>query len=271
LPLFFNCHKSGKEAAVTKKPLAFLDANLYNNREYLTRLCKEIIQERIDIIWGAQCTVNIGDDEEALNLLYEAGCRMLFLGLETLNNKNLLQLNKPMNTDYYHRQVKGIHNAGIHIGAFFMLGLDEDDKFTFDKVYSFFQVNKIEVPYVHIYFPIPGTAMAESLKSDGRILEHYFDDCEFRQTKFSAPCSIAYFKSAGLSKAELEAGFVNLFTKITSLKNIIRRILVPDIRIAALILKMNLEARKKAKSMRRNVLKPESNVISYLPSGLSKV
>lgn len=260
-----------KEAAVTKKPLAFLDANLYNNREYLIMLCRQIVYEKIDIIWGAQCTVNIGDDEEVLNLLYEAGCRMLFLVLETLNNKNLLQLNKPMNIDYYHRQVKGIHNAGIHIGAFFMLGLDEDDELTFDNVYSFFQENKIEVPYVHIFFPTPGTATAEGLKSDGKILENYFDDHVFRQSKFSALCSIAYFKSAGLSKAELEAGFVNLFTKITSLKNIIRRVLVPDIRIAALILKMNMEARKKAKSMRKNKLKPESNVISYIPSRLSKV
>jgi hypothetical protein len=52
-----------------------------------------------------------------------------------------------------------------------MLGLNEDDKSTFDRIYSFFQENKIEVPYVHIYFPIPGTSMAEKLKSDGRILE----------------------------------------------------------------------------------------------------
>jgi radical SAM superfamily enzyme YgiQ (UPF0313 family) len=241
-----------KEVAKMKKPVAFLDANLYNNRKYIVQLCNRIIEEKIHIKWGAQCTVNIGDDEEVLNLLHKAGCRMIFLGLETLDNKNMVQLNKEMNADHYSRQVANIRRAGIQIGAFFMLGLDEDDEFTFGKIYSFFQQNKIEVPYVHIYFPIPGTSMAEKLKSDERILEDYFDDYAFKQSKFSAPCSLAYFSPLKLSKPELEAGFVNLFEKITSLKNIFKRILVPDLRIALLILKMNLEARRKSKSMVRN-------------------
>jgi radical SAM superfamily enzyme YgiQ (UPF0313 family) len=244
-----------KQVAEFKKPAAFLDANLYNNRKYLVQLCNKIIEENIHIKWGAQCTVNIGDDEEVLNLLHEAGCRMIFLGLETLDNKNMIQLNKEMNADYYSRQVKGIHRAGIQVGAFFMLGLDEDDESTFERIYSFFQENKVEVPYVHIYFPIPGTSMAEKLKSDGRILEDYFDDYQYKQSKFSAPCSIAYFAPSKLSKPELEQGFVRLFEKITSLKNIFRRIFVPDLRIALLILKMNLEARRKSKSMKRNAFK----------------
>jgi len=243
-----------KQAAQHQKPIAFLDANLYNNRKYLTLLCNRIIEEKIHIVWGGQCTVNIGDDTEALNLLHQAGCRMMFLGLETLDNKNMVQLNKEMNADHYSRQITNIRNAGIQIGAFFMLGLDQDDTSTFDKVYSFFQENKIAVSYVHIYFPIPGTSLAERLKTDGRILENYFDDYQYKQAKFSAPCSIAYFAPAKLTKPELEAGFLRLFEKITSLKNIFRRVFVPDLRIALLILKMNLEARRKSKSMKRNAV-----------------
>jgi len=249
-----------KQVAEFKKPAAFLDANLYNNRKFLVLLCNRIIEEKIHIKWGAQCTVNVGDDVEVLNLLHKAGCRMIFLGLETLDNKNMIQLNKEMNADYYSRQVKGIHRAGIKVGAFFMLGLDEDNKSTFDRIYSFFQENKVEVPYVHIYFPIPGTSMAEKLRSDGRILEDYFDDYQYKQSKFSAPCSIAYFSPSKLSKPELEKGFIRLFEKLTSLKNIFRRIFVPDLRIALLILKMNLEARRKSKSMIRNAA--ESNLIT---------
>jgi len=251
-----------KQAVEFKKPIAFLDANLYNNRKYLILLCSRIIEEKIHIKWGAQCTVNIGDDKEVLDLLHKAGCRMIFLGLETLDNKNMIQLNKEMNADYYSRQVKGIHHAGIQVGAFFMLGLDEDNKSTFDRIYSFFQENRIEVPYVHIYFPIPGTSMAEKLRSDGRILENYFDDYQYKQSKFSAPCSIAYFAPSKLSKPELEKGFVNLFEKLTSFKNIFRRIFVPDLKITLLILKMNLEARRKSRSMIRNTAESELKTIS---------
>jgi len=243
-----------KQVAELNKPIAFLDANLYNNRKYLTLLCDRIIEENIHIVWGAQCTINIGDDAEVLNLLHKAGCRMMFFGLETLDNKNMVQLNKEMNADHYSHQVTSIRRAGIQIGAFFMLGLDEDDSSTFDKIYSFFQDNRVAVPYVHLYFPIPGTSLAEKLRADGRILEDNFDDFQYKQSKFSAPCSLAYFSPAKLSKPELEAEFLRLFKNITSLKNIFRRIFVPNLRIALLILKMNLEARRKSKSMIRNAI-----------------
>jgi hypothetical protein len=111
-----------------------------------------------------------------------------------------------------------------------------------------------------LYFPIPGTSLADKLKTEGRILEDYFDDYQYKQAKFSAPCSIAYFAPSKLTKPELEAGFLRLFEKITSLKNIFGRIFVPDLRIALLILKMNLEARRKSRSMIRNA--KQSNLVN---------
>lgn len=249
-----------KQAAEFKKPIAFLDANIYNNRKYLVSLCNKILEEKISVLWGGQCTVDIGDDEEALSLLFKSGCRMLFLGLESLNNNNLNLLNKPMNADNYSRQISNMHNAGLKVGAFFLLGLDGDDLTSFEKIYSFFQDNKIEVPYAHIYFPIPGTSMAANLKNQGRILEEYFDKYLKKKTEFSAPCSVAYFTPANLSKQELESGFVHLFKRITSLKNIFRRALVPDLKLALIILKMNLEARRKYKSMSRNARKSENEL-----------
>ena len=243
------------QAAKFNKPIAFLDANIYNNKKYLILLCNRIIEEKIFVRWGAQCTVDIGDDTEILKLLYRSGCRMLFLGLETLNNKNLKQLNKPMNVSAYSMQISNIHSAGIYIGAFFMLGLDQDDHSTFDDVYYFFQKNKIEVPYVHLYFPVPGTALANNLKSQARVLEEHFDNYENKKSKFSAPCSIAYFNPSKLSRAELEKGFISLFKRLTTIHNIIKRGLILDFQVAKLILKMNFEARQKYKSMVKNAMK----------------
>jgi radical SAM superfamily enzyme YgiQ (UPF0313 family) len=239
-------------AAKFKKPVAFLDANIYNNRKYLILLCNRIIEEKISVRWGAQCTVDIGDDKEVLNLLNKAGCRMLFLGLETLDNKNLKQLRKPMNVDFYSHQVSNIHRAGIYVGAFFMLGLDEDDLSSFDKVYSFFQYNNIEVPYVHLYFPVPGTSLAGNLKRQGRILQEFFDNYLNKKARFSAPCSIAYFTPSKLSRGELETGYLQLYGKLTSYWNILKRTIVPDPIVAQIIFKLNLEARRKYKSMLKN-------------------
>jgi radical SAM superfamily enzyme YgiQ (UPF0313 family) len=244
-----------RQAAEFKKPIAFLDANIYNNRKYLISLCNTIIDNKISFLWGGQCTVNIGDDKDVLKLLHKAGCRMLFLGLESLDNNNLRLLNKPMNADYYSEQISNIHKAGIAVGAFFLFGLDGDDSAAFDKVYSFFEKNKIEVPYAHIYFPIPGTSLAEDLKSQERILGDYFEKYLEKKVEFSAPCSVAYFSPSRISKQELESGFVELFRKMTSLKSIYRRAIKTDYKLAIIILRMNLEARRKYISMRRNAKK----------------
>jgi len=243
-----------KEAAKFKKPIAFMDANLFNNRKYLYMLCNRIIDEKLSIIWGGQCTVNIGDDPVILKLLYKAGCRILFFGLESLDNKNLKLLNKPMDVDHYKNQIQNIHSAGISVGAFFILGLDSDDKKVFQNVYHFFQNNKIEIPYIHLYVPIPGTPLSDKLKSEGRILEEFYDDYLNKKAKFSVPCNIAYFTPAKITREELEKGFLNIFIRLTNFKDIIIRSLNSNWKIALLIFRMNLEARKKSKSMVKNAL-----------------
>jgi radical SAM superfamily enzyme YgiQ (UPF0313 family) len=87
---------------------AFKDVNIYNNRKYLLLLCSKIIDEGIDLLWGAQCTIDIGDDPEALSLLHQAGCRALFIGLESLSQKNLDGVRKPYTTSSYRSWAKQI-------------------------------------------------------------------------------------------------------------------------------------------------------------------
>lgn len=61
---------------------AFVDANLYNSRDYLLRLCSRIMEERLDLRWGAQSTIDVGEDPEVLALMKRSGCTILFIGLE---------------------------------------------------------------------------------------------------------------------------------------------------------------------------------------------
>jgi hypothetical protein len=66
---------------------------------------------------------------------------------------------------------------------------------------------------------------------------------------------VAYFSPSRISKQELESGFVELFRKITGLRSIFRRAIKTDYKLAIIILRMNLEARRKYISMRRNAKK----------------
>jgi hypothetical protein len=58
--------------------IAFVDTNIYNNREYLQQLCVEMARRHFRFIWGAQSTIDIGSDPETLSLLRKAGCGILY-------------------------------------------------------------------------------------------------------------------------------------------------------------------------------------------------
>jgi hypothetical protein len=240
-----------RSASSLRRPLAFLDANLYNNRQYLIRLCQRIIVEGLRIRWGGQCTINIGDDPEVLKLMREAGCHMLFFGLETLDQRNMVQLNKPFDTGMYARQVAQIRKSGIHVAAFFMLGLDEDTEETFERVYEFFRQTRITVPYIHLLFPVPGTPLEQSLKAQHRLPAGLFDQYLDDKPEYSVPCSFAYFTPAKLSPGELESRYLHLFRRLTSIPQILRRCVVSNPFDAGIILMMNLEARRKCRAMIR--------------------
>ena len=90
----------------------FVDSNIYNNREYLLRLCSRIVKENIRFRWGAQCSIDIGEDSEALHLLKQAGCRILFVGLETINQSNLDGFNKHYCVERYPELIRRIKKSG---------------------------------------------------------------------------------------------------------------------------------------------------------------
>ncbi|MBI4811299.1 MAG: radical SAM protein [Ignavibacteriales bacterium] len=238
-----------RSAHTFHRPIVFLDANLYNNRTYLKRLCERILSEEIHMRWGGQCTIDIGDDREVLRLMRKAGCHMLFFGLETLDQNNMIQLNKSFDTYRYADQLRQVRNAGIHIGAFFMLGLDEDNIDTFEMVYKFCRDTKIAVPYVHIFFPVPGTPLENTLAYQNRLPTTMFDQYLEKMPQFSVPCSFAYFTPKKLTVNELENRYLQLFGKLTRFSNIIRRTMVINLFDAGIIFKLNLEARRKYRSM----------------------
>jgi hypothetical protein len=96
--------------------------------------------------------------------------------------------------------------------------------------------------------------LADKLKSEGRIMEEYYVNYINKKTKFSAPCNIAYYTPAKLTKEELEKGYLNTFVRLTKFSSIIKRSLKLNWKMALLILQLNLEARRKSNAMLKNAL-----------------
>ncbi len=195
--------------------LVFSDSNLFNHRTHLFELTSRMIQERIDALWGAQCTIDIGDNPEWLRQMYKSGCRLLFIGIETLNQANMDQLEKRIDVALHERRIANIRTSGIAVGGYFMVGLDEDTTESFNDLYDFIHRNRLVSAVINILIPVPGTRIYKMLEEQGRLLDSAFFDYTDKKQSYAASNTRGYFQPKKMSLAELEAGVMELNRQLT--------------------------------------------------------
>ncbi len=200
--------------ALNKKHIMIIDDNFTGNpkwtREFLTRL------KDLHIRWNAAVSINIAFDEDMLDLMKESGCQGLFIGFESINQKAISNVHKVQNhTVDYERAVRNIHDRGIMINASFVFGLDGDTKDTFRDTLDWIVKNKIETVTSHILTPYPGTKLYDRMKEEGRILT---DDLSLYNTAH------VVYRPADITPEDLYKGYLWMYKKVYSFRNIIRRI-----------------------------------------------
>jgi len=221
-----------------------IDSNFYNNRSYMIRLCDEITRIGRSFFWGADATIDIGEDDEALRALRRAGCRILYIGFETPNQQSLNAVNKPYNAAAYSSAVARIKQHGIAVAGFFMVGMDGDTTETFDDLFSFIHDSRVNLPILNIVVPVPGTALFKRLDREGRLtvntIEGYLKNALF----FGSSSSRSLFRPAQMTVNELEEGMIDLRLRLSSAREIVSRSLFPDPVVAAVLLIANIQIRR---------------------------
>lgn len=198
------------------RQIFFVDDNINMNPKHAIKLFKALIPLRIE--WYSHATSLIGKQPEVLQLAAESGCRMLFIGFESLNQDKLKNVNKPFNHPInYSEIITVIHNHGIHIMPSFIFGLDNDDPGVFQRTLEFLESNHLSLPTFHILTPTPGTEIFDRLQAENRILE---DDLARFDSRH------AVYEPHGMSSDELEKGFVWIKRRTYGLASILRRIIL---------------------------------------------
>jgi len=141
--------------------------------EWAKELLRQIIRRGKKRLWFSQTTINMGDDPEALQLAYRAGCRAMLVGIETFNAQNLKAFHKGINEKNlgrYRQLVEGFHRAGIAVFGAFIVGGEYDTPQTVAD--TALEAVRIGVDIIQItnLTPLPGTKLFDRLKADGRIL-----------------------------------------------------------------------------------------------------
>ncbi|HUT94529.1 MAG TPA: radical SAM protein, partial [Thermoguttaceae bacterium] len=200
-------------ATLDDRLVFFLDDNLLANRRHARALFD--VLRGSGIVWQAAASLDVAADPGYLEEAYEAGCRSLFVGFESLSPENMRGNNKPVNaaTDYA-EACRRLHDAGIMINGSFVFGFDHDAPDVFDRTVEFAVESKILTATFHVLTPLPGTRAFARLEAEGRLLHR---DWAYYDTDH------AVFRPRRMTPDQLEAGHKRAYREFLTYGSILRR------------------------------------------------
>jgi radical SAM superfamily enzyme YgiQ (UPF0313 family) len=191
----------------------FIDNNLGSRRDYLDQLCSAL--RPLNKIWSAAVTIDVTDDPRLIRHMALAGCTGVFVGFESLSDRNLADSHKktPKTADYA-RRVRMLHDYGIQVNGSFVLGFDHDGKDVFRRTAEWIEENRLECATFHILTPYPATPLFRQMEAEGRILDRDW-------TRYDT--GHAVFRPKQMTAEELEHGYAWIYQRLFSHASIWRR------------------------------------------------
>lgn len=152
-----------------------VDDNFIGNKKAAKALLRLIIpwqqKHGYPLRLTTEASINLADDAELLDLLYQANFRSVFIGIETPRLASLKETKKFQNTqgDSLEAKLARIRNAGLEVSAGFIVGFDNDDSTIFEDQFRFIQDNGILLAMVGMLTAVPKTPLYERLEKAGRL------------------------------------------------------------------------------------------------------
>jgi magnesium-protoporphyrin IX monomethyl ester (oxidative) cyclase len=102
----------------------FLDLTFTANPEHAQKICSEILKRKLKISWWCESRVNI--PLELLDVMKEAGCKSLVIGVESGSPKILTNISKKVSLEQVVAFCKKCHEVNIECNAYFMFSHPEE-------------------------------------------------------------------------------------------------------------------------------------------------
>ncbi|QXE92469.1 DUF4070 domain-containing protein [Geomonas subterranea] len=154
----------------------FVDDNFIGDRP---KLKKEVLPSMISwmkrrgnpFFFYTEASINLADDPHLLELMFAAGFREVFIGIESPEEDALRETGKTQNRNRdLAASVRCIQRAGLQVQGGFIVGFDSDSPAIFDTQLRFIQESGIVVAMVGILMVLRGTRLHGRLANEGRII-----------------------------------------------------------------------------------------------------
>ncbi len=198
----------------------FVDDNIMGSRPYLKKeLLPAIIrwkEGKRGMSFHTQITMNLYDDQELIDLLYEAGFDWVFIGIETPNEDSLAECKKKQNLRRnLPEQIRHLQRCGLQIQAGFIIGFDNDKPDIFRRQFELIQENGIVMAMVGLLQAPKGTELYKRMEREGRLLGEYSANNVIDDTNVVMKC---------MDRETLRSGYRQLVQSLYEPRNYYERV-----------------------------------------------
>jgi radical SAM superfamily enzyme YgiQ (UPF0313 family) len=208
-----NQIKQSEDTFKKKKAIFFADDNILSKKSFTIELLDAL--KPLNINWMCQASINISQEDELLQKMSESGCGAIFIGFESISEKNLASMDKAINRRFdFKKSIDKIQSYGILIHSSFIVGYENDTLASFDELIAFIENSNLLMPLINVLTPFPGTQLFKRFEKEGRIITK---DWQLYDTKH------VVFQPESLTIDELSAGYKKIVQRVYSFDSILKK------------------------------------------------
>jgi radical SAM superfamily enzyme YgiQ (UPF0313 family)/GT2 family glycosyltransferase/Tfp pilus assembly protein PilF len=155
------------------KGIYFREDNFTVNRKRLEKFCNLLIEKKIDIKWACETRVNTIDDE-IVELMYRAGARAFYFGVESGSQRILDELHKGITLDEIKDAFRVCHQYQIKTAASIIVGVPGETDFDRTMTEDLLREIAPTLIWYNVFVGIPDSDLYKQCK-DSRLFE-FIDD-----------------------------------------------------------------------------------------------
>jgi radical SAM superfamily enzyme YgiQ (UPF0313 family) len=209
-----NAIKQSVSTFKKKKAIFFADDNFLSKKSFAIELIEAL--KLLNINWMCQASINISKEDDLLQKMSESGCGAIFIGFETISEKNLSSMDKEVNRRIdYRKAIEKIQSYGILIHSSFIVGYENDTPESFDALINFIEETNLLIPLINILTPFPGTKLFNRFEKEGRVLTK---DWQLYDTKH------VVFQPENITIEQLSEGYKKIVQSVYSFDAILRKL-----------------------------------------------
>lgn len=138
------------------------------DKGWLYELCNAMLAELPPVTWSCMHHGGVRTRED-YELMYKAGCRQTFTGIESADPQMNRKIRKGLDLSRIPAEIELMHELGMRVTLSFIVGFPDETREQLRHSCDFMLSSKADIFYIGEFYLIPDTKLFEELVSAGRV------------------------------------------------------------------------------------------------------